>query len=226
MENRSLRAQWKGEKGFTLIEILISITIFSLIFTFILNVLTTSISASQSAEKTMDVDHVGRFIIKRITADLVSATTLPQSKSGGFIGKAQMYNGKSMDEMHFTSHTRLYYMARPQIDISEIGYYFLPDVNEQGENIMVLMRRESDVVEERIDMGGVSFQISNSIKELKIRYLGKSDRKLWLEHWDSENNGQQKGKLPKAVSVELTLADGKRDFFYSTVVKLQDYEGA
>jgi len=51
------------------------------------------------------------------------------------------------------------------------------------------------------------------VEELKIRYLA---REGWTDSWDSKLNQG----LPKAVSVEITLSDSGRSYFFSNIVRL------
>jgi hypothetical protein len=165
----------------------------------------------------MDLDQVGRFIIKRMTHDLLSATTLPLSKRGKFVGKSAVYDGFSMDEVHFTAFTRLHFGNRPRIDQSEIGYYF----NRDEDDSVQLMRRESDSIKDMVETGGIAFAITARVKEMKIRYLSNKSYQGWLDNWDSKNAVTL--GFPRAVSIELVLTDGERENFYSTVVVLEEY---
>ncbi len=201
--------------GFTLIEILISIAIFGIIFSFIYGTLTNTLSAGQSAKTRMDVQQVGRFIVKRMSKDLSSATLLEKSKRGAFLGKTRTSDGKFHDEIHFTAFTHLYYRPnRPVTDQSEIGYYFVVP----SEGAEVLMRRESDVIEASVELGGISFEITELVSELKIRYY-QNQTEGWIDGWDSK----AKKIMPKLVLIELTLNDGRRDYFFSAVVRLPNY---
>jgi len=202
-----------NNKGFTLIEILISVSIFSLLFSYILGVLVSGLSTSKDAETRMDIEETGRFIIQRISKDLESASELPLSKTGSLLGKMQMSNGKRMDEIHFTSFANLYRgTGRPTSGSSEIGYYFI--IPSEGN--AKFARRESSIIEGRIDVGGISFEITDKIKEFQIRYLSPDKAEGWTDAWEYDI----RKKMPKSVAVELTLEDRGRDYFFSTVVRL------
>jgi len=196
--------------GFTLVEIMIAITIFSIISTFLYSVLTDTLAARQKAEKVMEMNHAGRFFISRITRDLMCASFLPVSKSGSFVGNQFYRDGKARDELHFTGFTRSYFTLRPRTDQAEIGYYF--QILDEGPGI--LMRRESDVIDSDVKIGGEAYEITDRVEEMKIRYFGNSG---WVEEWNSTTSGRV---MPKAVSVELTLNDGNRSYFFSAIVRI------
>ena len=198
----------KKQSGFTLIEILVSVMALGIIFSFIFGVLTSSLAASKSAKERMEVEHIGRFFINRISTDLSCATLLPQSGSGRLLGKHYSKNGKSRDEIHFTAFTQSYYTARPQTDQSEIGYYFRTGKN----GTEALMRRESDIIEPPVELGGESFEISGMVEELSIRYK-QADK--WVEAWDTATFQT----MPEAISIELKLDDGKRKYLFTSIVK-------
>lgn len=199
----------KKEKGFTLVEILIAVSLVSVIFSFVFGVLTSNLEASQKAESRMEIAHTGRFFIGRITGDLIAASLMPNSKSGAFIGKDVYRDGKSKDELFFTAFTRSHLTLRPPVDQSEIGYYF--ELLEDGTG--TLMRRESDVIDSQLETGGESYQLSDRVEEMTIRYLGSEG---WVDAWDSTVTDT----LPKAVSVEITITDENGPHFFSTIVRL------
>jgi len=212
MMARNLPLQVSEERGFTLLEILVATAIFGIISTVIFGVLNASLSASKQAQNKMEIIQTGRFIISRITMDVSSASAMPLSKQGRFVGKSRTRDGFYHDECHFTAFTRMYYGdGKPRIDQSEVGYYFV--VPQEGDE--VLMRREADVIEEAVELGGNAFEISERVQELKIRYFGDGDGE-WLDVWDSKESG----KFPKFVSVELTLVEREHEYFFSTIVRL------
>ncbi|MBI5179346.1 MAG: prepilin-type N-terminal cleavage/methylation domain-containing protein [Nitrospinae bacterium] len=194
--------------GFTLIEILVAVFILGIIFSFIFGALTSSLASAKEATARMDIGHTGRFIAGKMASDIASASLLPMSGKGRLWGRHFMKNGKRRDEIHFTAFSRTYFTGRPQIDQSEIGYYFR--IAKNGED--ALMRREADVIERPVDQGGESLEISPAVEELAIRY--QLDDK-WVDEWDSESVQV----LPKAVSVECTLADGKHKYLFTAIAR-------
>ncbi|GMT41822.1 MAG: type II secretory pathway [bacterium] len=199
----------KSRSGFTMIEILLAAVLFSVISSFIYSVLTTSLEASKEAGKWMDINHTGRFFINRIKRDLLSASLMPNSESGIFKGSDMMRDGKERDEVYFTSFTRSYFTLRPQIDQAEIAYYFQILEDEPD----ILMRRESDVIDDNPQQGGEAYAITYMVDEMKLRYKGNLG---WVDNWDSIISK----RLPRAVSVELTLNDSGRSYFFSTIVRI------
>ncbi len=196
--------------GFTLVEILVAVMIFGIIFSFIFGVLTSSLAASKEAQNRMAVDHIGRFFIQKITAELTTATLLPMSGRGALVGRHFTVNGKSHDEIHFTSFGQTYYTALPRAGMAEISYYF----RAKKSGTPALMRRESDIIEEPVDQGGESLELTPQVQELSIKYK-KGD--TWGNAWDTAQNHA----LPEAVSIELSLAADDKTYFYSAVARPQ-----
>jgi len=205
----------ENHAGFTLVEILVAVTIVALIFSFILGVLTTNMEASREATAKMEIIHEGRFFINRITYDIMSATLLPNSATGGFVGRDLHRDGKSKDELYFTSFARTYISPGPDIDQVEVGYHF----SRLGDGRELLMRRESNVIDEDLASGGQSFRISSRVDELRLRYRGNQG---WQDSWDTTSGNK---KLPQAVAIELTLTDGKKEYFFSGMVRPQMANG-
>lgn len=200
----------RNKNGFTLIEILVAVLIFGIIFSFIFGVLTSTLSASKEAQKRMAVDHTGRFFIQKIATELTSITLLPISGRGALVGRHFTVNGKSRDEIHFTAFSQTYYSPLPRAGMAEISYYFR--TGKSGAE--TLMRRESDIIEEPIDQGGESLDLSTQVEELSIKY---KKGETWAEVWDSA----QSHMLPDVVSIELRLASGDKKYFYSTMARPQ-----
>jgi prepilin-type N-terminal cleavage/methylation domain-containing protein len=195
------------QSGFTLIEILVAVLILGIIFSFIFGVLTASLT-SKEAKARMGINHTGRFFINRVSADLSCATLLPLSATGKMVGRHYKKSGKSRDEIHFTAFTQSYYSVHPPTDQSEIGYYFRTGKN----GVETLMRREADLVESPVELGGQAFELSPLVEELSIRYK-KDD--TWVEEWDTSISHA----LPVEISVELTINDGKRKYLFTSIVK-------
>ncbi len=200
----------RRDSGFTLVEMLVAVMIFGLIFTFIFGVLTSSIAASKEAQKRMAVDHIGRFFIQKITSELTAATLFPITGRGGLLGRHFTVDGKSRDEIHFTSFNQTYYTGLPRAGMAEISYYFRTDKS----GTPAFMRRESDIIEEPIDQGGESLELTQQAAELSIKYK-KGD--MWENAWDTA----QSHALPEAISIELTLTADNKTYFYSAVARPQ-----
>jgi hypothetical protein len=126
------------------------------------------------------------------------------------IGKHFTVNGKSRDEIHFTAFTQSFFSIRPPIGQAEIGYFF--KTNAEGTDS--LMRRESDIIEKPVDLGGEAYPISDMVEELSIKYQNRGQTQ-WVDAWDTETQRV----LPSAISIELRLDDGKSKYFFSTIVK-------
>ncbi len=206
--------------GFTLPEILIAVLITGMIFTYIFGVLTTSLSTGDEIKHRMEINHIGRYLIGRIAHDVGHATLMGKREDGSFTGRfvGHHYNrdGKSRDEFHFTAFTRSYIGTLgfdKQIDQSEIGYYFRTDRDSGGYSYETLVRRESDLIDPPVDEGGYGLDVTYMVRELSIKYLSDNG---WIEEWDSVTTDA----LPQAVSVELTLADGKKEYFFSSITKV------
>ncbi len=207
---RTLRA---NSAGFTLTEIMIAVLITGMIFTYIFGVLTSSISTGDEVRRRMEINHIGRYFISKIAHDISHATLLENNENGGFVGHHYNRDGKSRDELHFTAFTRSYIGTLgfdKQIDQAEIGYYFRTDRDSGGYTYETLVRRESDLIDSTVDEGGYGLDVTQLVEELSIKYLSKNG---WIDEWDSITVDA----LPDAVSVELTLGDGEREYFFSAI---------
>ncbi len=188
-----------GGQGFTLIEILVAMAIASIVVTMVLASFTGVMSAGEYIRSRAELYHTTRFIIRSLSEDLASASTLPNNPEGFFKGKNQSRDGKQTDEIFFTGFGRRFVLPGAGSDQALISWFV---VKAPGRDKFILMRSENpnifDVSLKKEKASAID--VTDQLVSFNLRYLTGSK-------WNDNFNPQSKKSEPKTVRVEFTLAD-------------------
>ena len=181
------------KKGFTLIEIMISITILATIFSMVQVVLISTLNTRDLIQEQSYADRLGARLINVITRDIQNAY-IYKIEGSSFVGNSG-YHG---DKLNFITNTdSLLGEVSQRSDITEVGYYLKE--NKQEDNTYFLLRREDRFVDDKPLEGGVSVKLHNRITEFELRYID-AEGKI-QKNWDNQKNKA----LPKAVTVKISI---------------------
>ena len=229
MRNLKYLRQYRTEKGFTLLEILVAIFITSLVIILVYSSFFQIIDAKEKIESELEFLHEARAIFSRINKDLVNA--YPRGKVSGistnysyphFRGTKDMSNGEN-SKLQLSSYTRNTFNFSRQSDQSEVTY-FLEKIDRENfdeqDPVYALVRRENPWFGN--ENGGVQYAISEKVSKFKITYFSSKKidapllKQVDIEEWDANTLG---GAYPKAVAVELVLKNelGEDQTFKSTI---------
>ena len=200
------------KRGFTLLEVILAVTILALIGTMIYGGFSQTALNKARIEEDVDHSRVVHMALQRMTRELtmafVSTHVNPsldlRVSNTAFIGKD---SGRE-DRIDFTSfsHRRLYRDA-PESDQNEISYFVTehpddPDVN-------VLARREQNRIDEDPRRGGKSQILVENVEEFNVEYFDPLLSE-WVETWDKVNTLAQPNRLPSQVRITLSVQDPRR----------------
>lgn len=205
-------------KGFTLIEVLLAVSILALIVTVIYASFFTAGRNVEQAEAIRDSTDLARTLVARLSDDIANAYFNPGMNSSVvttiFYGKkeeAAAGDEKSRrDSLSLTTLTNWRKPDSKETDLWELGYFFRQKPDGTG---FVLLRREKRELSKDVPAleGGVEYEITDQVEGLQFRY--SNDGKTWFDEWDSRT----KGERPKVVEIGLVLESGMT---YSTRVEV------
>jgi len=199
-------------RGFTLLEIILAVTVFALVSTMIYGGFSQTALNKARVEEDVDHSRIVHMALERMTRELtmafVSTHTNPSLDlrvvETAFIGKD---NGQD-DRIDFTSfsHRRLYRDAR-ESDQNEISYFVTQHPDDL--RVQVLARREQNRIDEDPRRGGKSQILVENVEEFNLEYF---DPLLtdWVQTWDTEDVLAQPNRLPTQVRIRLTVQDPRR----------------
>lgn len=208
-----LKALWLGrhaDEGFTLIELMLALAIFSLIGISTTRQLQQLRNTKDAAFKEIDLYSSARAAINILRFDLSQSFHILYDDLGSENTQALLQNKNvphtlfdgRKNELVFTSLShRVYYEGRRECEQTEISYF---TQQRKGSRLASLMKRESPIIDDNLYEGGSVYTILDNISSLKFQYWDQGVEK-WVDDWSSDE-GQYRDKFPLAVKVLLSVA--------------------
>jgi prepilin-type N-terminal cleavage/methylation domain-containing protein len=198
-------------EGFTLLEVLLALSILALIVSAVYASFSTTGKNIEQAEIIRDGTDLARTLVSKLSDDIANTYFNANMNSATvmtiFYGKkGEVQIGKDMhrrDSLSLTTLTNFFgrRVDSKEMELWEVGYFFKEKPDGSG---FILMRREKRELSKDIPAGegGVEFQITDLVAGLQIKYNNGGD--TWYDEWDSRT----KRDIPKMVEFGLTLASG------------------
>lgn len=198
--------------GFTLIEVLVAVTIGAIVLTLVYSSLFQIIKTKERVEQTNSLIQQVRVLFTRMEKDLANAYARGQTAGSPvsdqiyFLGTVEGNNSR----LAFTTFTRDTIYENNQSDQTEITYFLR--VNEQNNNLFSLYRRDNPYPGN--ENAGLAYPISENVVSFELYYTDESTfefttggEKTKIREW----NSLQIGSLPRAVEVNIVLRDDNGD---------------
>jgi len=180
-----------GKTGFTLIEVMLSLTLVAVISATTYSVLIATLEAKERVEKASLLNKVGQSILKMISKDLEGMYTKDIDKP--FEG----IDDGTQDYLNFTSTAASYPNEEGvSSNLTEVGYRLEPSETQSG--LFVLLRRESYKIEYDPLKGGRVYEIYDQVKQFNLQYFDGTD---WVDTWIYE----EMQFVPLAIKVEFII---------------------
>ena len=203
----------KVEKGFTLVEILITLAILSIVLMIIYTTYANSVNTVEYNQDLIEVQQKARLALDIISSTIRGAFYDKEHPQLKFIGKDRKFNEYNIDSLDFITANHPFRVEDEKHDLIELGYSLV--FNPEKVSGALLVRKDIDIGNDEIDQGGESWELCDNIEGLNITYYDYSNN-IWVNDWDSaEQNG-----LPKAVKTEIILRMNKDVYTYSTMINL------
>lgn len=199
-------------KGFTLLEILIAIFIFSVILATIFTSYTGTFKIIDDTETRAEVYGMARMALQRIIEDLGSAYIRGQTESpeaeaepiekAGFLGEDREVRGREADTVRFLSRASLDLEEEDrEIGLKRITY----QVVEEGDgNSLALYRSDTPESVEETESRGAGQILCNRLSAVKFTYFDADGNRH--DHWDSAQE-EFRNKLPVRASILLEFTN-------------------
>ena len=187
-------------RGFTLIEVIVSLVLVAGIAAFTFSSLRSSFAMRDYMERQDATDRSARVALQKIERELRLAyltknTTAVNTYKTVFVGK----NNGDQDSLFFATfaHRRMYH-GTPEGDQAEITIW----TDDGPDGTKILYHRESGRIDEDPDSGGTILPLASGVVTFDLDFLN-SQTGDWAEEWDS--TGSDQNKLPRAVEIVLVL---------------------
>ena len=207
-----------GNRGITLLEILVSVSILAVVMGIIYGSYTSNVDAIQTARGSGMAYQTARIILDRMGRDLESAFIPKGPLQGplrmGFLCVDKEMEGRPADQLDFTALT--YFSLNPTgpiTDLCEIGYYLKE--NEVGDGLILQRRCQMGPDEDPVS-GGEERKFSEMVVGLDFTFHDAEGN--IHESWNSLE-GEQQERLPSLVVIRLTITDpqGQEVIFKTSV---------
>ena len=184
-----------SEEGFTLIEILLAVSLIAMMATLVFGSLYVTTSAIEAARaKSADEQ-----IVRRTLSLMIDELAVSESRATGpWMGINDQRDGQPADSVAFLTMGQFRGAdSAKDTELVRIVY------TREGDRLLRFSRRNLySLTDESIE----KVELATKVKGFNVRYYdGKSQ--LWLDEWDSRG----KPGAPKAVLLELTLLQGKEE---------------
>jgi len=213
-----------GGAGFTLLEVLVAMTILAILGAALCTMFTQASGTWQMADARTQQFAAAREALGLISMELRQAVAPPSAAIGGFWGSDVKRNGKDINEVYFVAPTETRSPEAGQ-DVCVIGYW----VNDDGDLMRYCLSDDAGVdnwkdLSPKSNIRDKSERIGVSVRSLTFEYWGPTDTK-WQgrKTWQSPDEGDT---LPQAVRITLVIQDPNdptdedKDKTFMTIVRL------
>jgi len=211
----------KRPGGFTLFEVLITLSILGVVLSLLYLTFHQSMAVMAEIDDRAEVIQQGRMILERIAGELKGAVLIIQKEGSqvyrtGLVGRSTSEGKDPLDRVDFT--TRLPSFSSPPEGgwgFFELGYFLDRSPGRKG---LTLFRRQDDGMDGNLLQGGRLLAICDRVRSLGFSYYDRQGRNG--KEWNSLE-GERRNLLPSRVEIQLKLEDsGGRVHEFRTQVYL------
>jgi len=191
--------------GFTLVEVLLAITILGIIMATVLGIFTGIISSSRTAEKRAELYQTGRAVMDLLATDIRGIYAQGFGEGGVFfIGKKDRVEGDGLPRLAFLTTNTLSIGTKRAPFLSEVDYFLEENPDGSGYS---LWRRAQTPPQEPYDEGGRAVPVCRIVAKFELEFVQGDDIIRDLEN-----------ALPRAIRIGFTLnLDGETERFVTMI---------
>ncbi len=215
-----------GSRGFTLLEVLVTLAILAVVLTTVLASLRLAFFNAQTAEEAGARFDAARAALLRISRDLENTVILepplyrppaaldPPPEPFRFHGTTDFEGGTRIAKLRFASRAHLPLEGERPEGVAEIVYYLRPAPDGSG---LRLKRAENRFPFPAFEERPADPVLCEAVKSLAFEYVDAEGRTF--DTWDSESE-RFRFATPQRVTVKLELGAGAEGLPFTTTVAL------
>ena len=213
----------RAQQGFTLIEVMVSLTILAFMMVIAWSTTYTASTVKQRTELIDERNHELRVGMNRIATDLSSAY-LSANEEQNKVEPRTLFKGKAA-ELRFSSlgHTPMWANAN-ESEQALIIYYIDSDRRNPSQNN--LLRRENRRLSDEqweSERGEIDVLLRD-VDSIEFEYYDQRDSE-WKSRWDTTAADGEKGRLPTRVRYTVTVktpGGGEREYVSQARIMMQE----
>jgi len=200
----------QGERGFTMVELLISIAVLAMMMILAWRAIGTTAATRQNLEQKQQREHEIRVATSMMVRDLSSAYISNNEDQGiperrtMFIGKS---GGKAVDDLRFSSMAhRVLWADANESEQTVISYSAESDPDDRSlTNLIRREQRRPSNESSRQEPADVDL-LMRDIHKVKFEYYDWKTKE-WKETWDTTKADAERGRIPSRVRITIELED-------------------
>lgn len=202
--------QQRGVRGFTLIEVLVAISLLAIVMTSVYGIFGGVNAVKQRLDSDSADYHLARVVFDRLGRELHGSYYRRDDQTTLFRGGIND-RGEPYLELTTTAVTPL---SVTGTGITEVHYRLAPD-RESDESRLVLLRAERPRQAAAPPTNDRMMRLAPGVVSLSLRFYTEG---RWQEQWDARKDG-----LPQLVEIALVVGqDEQRQTPFTTTFKLPD----
>lgn len=227
--------QLKSQKGFTLLEVILAVTILSTLTILSTQAISRALKARTKIQAEVDDVSALRDSMRMIRSDVSQAFHYrdiekeiqnklnpakptrpgaapvqppPQPRQTKRFDPTTNFIGTD-NEVNFTTSNAARTVSNiPQADFIEVGYALKSCSNLATKQAsQCLYRRTQNIIDDDVKTGGNEIVMLENVTEFKLRYIGEG-KQDWVSTWNSSGSSSDagtRGLFPDAVEVSLSI---------------------
>lgn len=216
--NTLLHRGARRRAGFTLLEIMLSISILSMLMSIAWGSFNYSARAQRQMQSTSDRLHGAEQAMNRIVRELSMAFVTPHGQEERQLEiryKTGLYGEDDRIDFTTMGHVRMFRDDKVG-DQMEISYYIKSVRNDNGEYVQSLVRRQDAPIDDNPQKGGTVMVLLEDVRDFKLEYWDDAKAELaaggdgWVNTWDTESTDTF-NRLPGRVRITLEIPHPRYD---------------
>lgn len=203
-------------RAFSLLEILIAVSLLAIIGALLMQSLSSSMDAKDAIESTSNRYHLVRSAMSRMVDELsMSYLSAHKPTSGVEIRAVTGFKGER-DRIDCTAFG---YVARVEderkSDQRQLSFFLDNDDRTQTKS---LRRREQANLDDDFEEGGRELTLLPDVRSLEFQYWDPQ-KEAWADKWDAQ--GSEANRLPSRIRIEMVVVmDNGEEQTFTTQSKL------
>jgi len=192
----------KRRRGFTLVEVLLTLSVLSVVLLLLLSAFTGTVRAREVLSSRSKEFRQVRLVMDRLGTELQGAVASPHREESALTCREDRFSGKPAATLVFTAlREPESESGRPPADVVKIRYF--PRLSTDGKNLEV-HREQSDMPFLGSRIPSREALVAEGLQGFRVElYDGTS----WHREWPPE--GRPKSGLPKKLAFELSGMRGE-----------------